>query len=526
MLIWDTVEVGRNDAANLVNAVYGSRLMTRQRAVRIAGIATVIGATLSSGVIETAREGIFAPRALQPEEAVAIYVSVYVVDTVMLYGFSAFGMPVSTTACLVFELLGASFAMSLWRNYTGVVQWGKAGTVVSAIVVSILLAGFASFLVQRIVRGVMGDRTADLKTMRLHGSWIGGGMATGLVFFLILKGAKHARGVSDLTDLIRQLDQWLKNAIWHTPGAHDAVAPTINMGMGITVLTLWLFFGLTILLLLRWYRERAARLIFPTLAVLGMIAMGVAFGQNDLANCASPGLATLTLIFNWDAGTEAATEIPIKWWLLLGCGGLLFLGMRTRNATRVTKAEVSMGSQADFVRLYAPQVFISIAERFTARRSRGLSLAPWPRRTEQGKRMHYDSLRASTIMCVAASVIALASSYKLPVSTTYVAFAAVVGSGIGDRIFQRGDAALKLARALWVVFSWFAAAAIAAGFAAAVCLIVHLMGIPGLAITVAANLTLRHVLKRRSDAQEERVRLATRERMHPEEFALEDEAAG
>ena len=43
--------------------------------------------------------------------ALSVYVAVYVVDTVLLYSYSAFGMPVSTTACLVFELLGASFAL-------------------------------------------------------------------------------------------------------------------------------------------------------------------------------------------------------------------------------------------------------------------------------------------------------------------------------------------------------------------------------------------------------------------------------
>ena len=39
MLIWDCIEVGRNDAANLVNAVFGARVMGRRVAVLIAGIA-------------------------------------------------------------------------------------------------------------------------------------------------------------------------------------------------------------------------------------------------------------------------------------------------------------------------------------------------------------------------------------------------------------------------------------------------------------------------------------------------------
>ena len=131
MLLWDTIEVGRNDAANLVNAVFGARVMGRRLAVMLAGVAVVAGAVLSSDVIDTARKGIFDPTKLDTlQAALAIYCSVYIVDTILLYGYSAFGMPVSTTACLVFELLGAAIAI----NFT-VVNWNKAGTV---------LAGFAS----------------------------------------------------------------------------------------------------------------------------------------------------------------------------------------------------------------------------------------------------------------------------------------------------------------------------------------------------------------------------------------------
>ena len=67
MLIWDCVEVGRNDAANLVNAVFGARVLKRRVAVIIAGIAVILGATFSSGVMETARKGIFDPTVDDPD---------------------------------------------------------------------------------------------------------------------------------------------------------------------------------------------------------------------------------------------------------------------------------------------------------------------------------------------------------------------------------------------------------------------------------------------------------------------------
>lgn len=534
MLIWDTVEVGRNDASNLVNSVYGARLMTRRTAVRIAGIATAFGALLAAGVIETARDGIFKPARIQPEEAAAIYVAVYVVDTVLLYGYSSFGMQVSTTACLVFELLGASYAISLVRGYTNVVQWGKAGIVIAAIVVSIFLAGFAAFIVQRLVRGIIRDRAEDVRTMQLHGAWIGGGMATGLVFFLILKGAKKVSAVAWTHSQIDAFNNWLGGGTWHDPKAFaDAAAASaagaqlapagLNLGMVISVFLIWIFFGMVITALTRRYRERAAQAVFPTLATLGMIAMAIAFGQNDLANCAAPGLATITLLLNWNQGTAEATKVPIPAYMLLVCGVLLFMGMRTKNATRVTKTAVRMGSQTDHVGLYAPLWCIAIAQRLVSHRPGDASLAPRQRFTERGKRLHFDPLRASVIMCISASVIALASSYKLPVSTTYVTMAAIVGSGIGDRVFEQGDAALKMARAIWIVCSWFLAAAIAAIFTGIVCLIIHWAGIIGLALTVGANLYLRRILRERGDAQTRRTREELMERRHPERYATEYE---
>lgn len=110
MLVWDCVEVGRNDAANIINAVFGSRILSRRTAIWLAGAAVVLGATAATPVMETARTGIFEPGMLTLKQAIVVYVTFYLVDTVLLYSYSAFGMPVSSTACLIFSLMGASSA--------------------------------------------------------------------------------------------------------------------------------------------------------------------------------------------------------------------------------------------------------------------------------------------------------------------------------------------------------------------------------------------------------------------------------
>jgi phosphate/sulfate permease len=494
MLAWDTIEVGRNDAANLVNAVFGARVLTRRTAVYVAGVAVVLGATASSPVIDTARKGIFDPTMLTIEMALAVYVAVYIVDTVLLYSYSAFGMPVSTTACLVFELLGASFALGGF----GVVNWSTAGKVMGAIVFSILITGITAFFIQRMVRGAIRDRTTNLTVLLAHGGWIGGAMLAGLTHFMLVKGMKQVGFV-----------KYLNKEFVETYG------PLV------TIVVLWAVYGAVIHALLVVFGRRTAKRLFPALAIIGMLAMAFAFGQNDLANCASPGLAALHLLWYRDEGVAAATEVPIAAWTLACCGILLAVGMTTRNAQRVTSAEVHTGSMAHQVRLWAPRWCIGLARFLLRFRGRRPVLAPLPEVTPAGKTMHYDVLRACVILAVSASVIATASGFGLPVSTTYVAFAAVIATGLADRILQRGDAELKLARTIWVVFSWFAAAVIAAVCAGVVCLLVHKAGVPGIAI--AANLTVRHLLKKRADAQEQRVREATRERRYPELYAEEDE---
>lgn len=501
MLIWNTVEVGRNDAANLVNAVFGARVLHRRPAVLIAGVAVVLGAVLSSDVMDTARKGIFDPTALDSlRTALSIYMAVYIVNTVLLYCYSAFGMPVSTTACLVFALLGA-----VWATGPSTLNWDKARVVLAGIICSIILSGFAAFLIQRAARGAIRDRATSLKTLLLHGGWVGGGLAAGLCYFLLLKGMKNVTWV-------KQFNTWLH---------HFNETLELGIGSAFVFLFMWGVFAILIHLMLVVFRKRAAKLLFPGLSVLGMIAMAFAFGQNDLANCASPGLATFTLINAQNL--EIGTEIPIAWWLLLLCGLLLFVGMTTKNAERVTKAEVAMGSMGDHVTLWAPRWCVRLATRVLLFRGRAPALAPRAGVTVTGKTMHYDTLRACVIMSVSASVIATASSLGLPVSTTYVAFAAVVATGMADRIFQRGDAELKLGRAIWVVTSWFLAALIAGLATAMVAMTIYHFAVPGMIVCLVVNLLVRHTFKKRADRHAKRVKEEAYERAHPEEFALERE---
>lgn len=483
LLVWDCIEVGRNDAANLVNAVFGARVMKRRNAVWLAGLAVVLGAVFSSEVMETARQGVFSPAMLDelgPEKsrwaAVAIYISVYLVDTVLLYTYSAFGMPVSTTATLVFSLVGASIGVSYSLD---IVSWGTVGEILVAIVVSIVLSGIAGFLAQRAFRGAIRDQAQDHRTVLLHGPWIAGIILTWLAWFMVMKGLKAV----PIVERIRELTFDVYSAHW-------------------VLLVLWGILTGLISLVLMILRERATSRLFHATAIIGMLCMAFAFGQNDLANCASPGLSALYIYQHPEESVGGATKIEIHHIWLFACGCLMVAGMTTKNAQRVTRAEVNTGSQFDQVALWAPEWCRSLARLAVRSQPEGLSLAPDPSTTETGKRIHYDTLRASVIMAVSASVIAFASSRGYPISTTYVAFAAVIATGWGDRVFDRGDADLKLGRAIWVVTSWFLAGFIAMGAAGVVAWVLYKWTWFGFALALATNLSLRYYFRKRADRHE------------------------
>jgi len=480
MLIWDCIEVGRNDAANLVNAVFGARVMRRRVAVAIAATAVVLGATYSSPVMETARKGIFNPTVLTVQMALAIYVSVYFVDTVLLYGFSGFGMPVSTTACLVFELVGASLFLAGYDN----VHWSKVGSVITAIIMSIVFSAIAAFLVMRVFRAAIRDRVKDRETIMLHGPWISGAIFTWLTWFMVFKGLKNVA----LIEAVKE----------HTFEEYGLIA---------VLIAIWGVYTLLVHLVLVATRQFGCKHLFSVTAVVGMICMAFAFGQNDLANAASPGLAGLTL---WNSGSGAddladiASKVPIPWWALMGCGVLMASGMFTTYAQRVTRAEVNTGSQFDHVALYAPRWCRWIARVVLRARPSTTSLAPEPSLDETGKKMHYDTLRASVITGVSASVIAVASGAGLPVSTTYVAFAAVLGSGLADRVFARGDADRKVGRAIWVISCWFIAPVIAIVATGCVATLVYRLSVAGLVVCILLNIAVGFLLRRRADAHEKK----------------------
>ncbi|MEC8637074.1 MAG: inorganic phosphate transporter, partial [Bacteroidota bacterium] len=80
---------------------------------------------------------------------------------------------------------------------------------------------------------------------------------------------------------------------------------------------------------------------------------------------------------------------------------------------------------------------------------------------KKGDMPAFDNVRASINLTVAAVLISIATSYKLPLSTTYVTFMVAMGTSLADRAWGSDSAAYRVAGVINVVGGWFLTAFIA-----------------------------------------------------------------
>ncbi len=107
-----------NDAVNFLNSAMGSKAAPFKRIIIVASIGVFLGAAMSNGMMDIARHGIFRPEHFSFYDLMCIFMAVIVTDVILLDIFNSLGMPTSTTVSMVFELLGATFVVSLIKMAT------------------------------------------------------------------------------------------------------------------------------------------------------------------------------------------------------------------------------------------------------------------------------------------------------------------------------------------------------------------------------------------------------------------------
>lgn len=449
-----------NDAVNFLNSAIGSKAASFKRVLIIASIGVFIGAAMSNGMMDIARHGIFRPEHFSFYDLICIFMAVMVTDIILLDVFNSLGMPTSTTVSMVFELLGATFVVALIKmtggsdlGFNDLLNTEKALSVILGIFLSVAIAFFFGTVVQFLSRMIFSfNYKSNLK-------WkigiFGGVCATAIVYFLLIKGLK------DLTFMTPEVKAWIDT---HT---------------GIIVTGCLIFFTLLMQLL------HALNVnVLKTIVLMGTFALAVAFAGNDLVNFIGVPLSGLSAYQDYAAngGGDAhgylmqslngPSNTPI--YFLIGAGLIMVVALATsKKAQNVSKTEIGLGSQQVGDEMFGSSRIARRLVRWS------LSVIAWIRRitpprvrawfnrrfntdeTIMDQGAAFDLIRGSVNLVLAGALIALGTSMKLPLSTTFVTFMVAMGTSLADRAWSRESAVFRITGVISVIGGWFLTAGVA-----------------------------------------------------------------
>ncbi|MDD2595794.1 MAG: inorganic phosphate transporter [Bacteroidales bacterium] len=458
-----------NDAVNFLNSALGAKAAPFKHIIVIAAIGVFLGAAMSNGMMDIARHGIFHPQYFYFTDLLSIFFAVMITDVILLDIFNSLGMPTSTTVSLVFELLGGTVALAIFKSismdgavpFAEMVNTEKAFSVILGIFVSVPLAFFFGALVQWISRLIF---TFNYKK---HLKWsialFGGVAATAIVYFMLIKGVK------DLSFMTSDNKLWIHE---HT-----------------TQIILICFLIFTAVSQLLHILKVS---VFKMIVLLGTFALATAFAGNDLVNFIGVPLAGYSSYLDYMANGQGIgadnflmgslngpAKTPIIF--LLAAGGVMVISLlKSKKAHNVVKTSLGLSSQEDGNEMFGSSPIARTIVQNSSKFSHFISKStPSCIKKWIGKRFDkedailaegasFDLVRASVNLVIASLLVALGTSLKLPLSTTYVTFMVAMGSSLADKAWSRESAVFRITGVVSVIGGWF----ITAGAAFICCFIV------------------------------------------------------
>ena len=443
-----------NDAVNFLNSALGSKVAPRRVILWVAAAGILVGTLTSSGMMEVARSGVFYPGQFSFQEIMMLFLGMMLGNVLLLDLYNTLGLPTSTTVSMVFGLLGAAVAAALFRiagdpgtslqDLSQFINTGKAMVIIAAILLSVALAFVAGTLFMYISRLIFSFRYAAV-FRRWGAVWCGISLA-GILYFALFKGLKSS----------------------------GLIPTSVSAYVGDHVLVTLLAFWAAASLLL--YIFQRMRLNIMRITILsGTFSLALAFAGNDLVNFIGVPLAGYDA---WriagEAGSETmmmgALEAPARAnFLLLGVSGLIMVLTLffSKKSQHVTETELSLASQHEGDERFGSTLISRSLVRATlvmntmwtglipARVQKAIDRRFEPLPAEERSSAPYDMVRAVVNLTAASILIAIATSYKLPLSTTYVVFMVAMGSSLADRSWGRESAVYRITGVMAVISGWF-----------------------------------------------------------------------
>jgi len=488
LAIADLVVGISNDAVNFLNSAIGSKAISFRTIMIVASVGVAVGAIFSSGMMEVARKGIFNPSEFMFNEIMIIFMAVMITDILLLDFFNSLGMPTSTTVSIVFELLGAAVAMALIKiganggDFSEVVNYintSKASQIIFGILLSVVVAFSIGAFVQWVSRLLLSYN------FQRKANWVGalfsGVALTAITYFIFMKGLKGTSYAKQSFDIIggSTMKDFLETQV-------------LTIVLISSVFWSLLSYGLIVI---------AKTNIYKLIIIVGTFALALAFAGNDLVNFIGVPVAAYNAFLEWSASGMLATEfpmdvlaskVPTNNWLLFGAGMVMVMTLWfSAKAKDVVKTSLDLSSQGETKERFQPNTlsrgFVRLAMGASKVSSFILPTA-WQHKIEQqfeqpvikltNNKVHelpaFDLVRAAVNLMVAAVLISIATSYKLPLSTTYVTFMVAMGTSLADRAWGAESAVYRVAGVLNVIGGWFFTAFSAFSAAALVAYLLNL----------------------------------------------------
>ena len=518
LAVGDLVVGVSNDAVNFLNSALGSKAISVRNIMILASLGVAVGAVFSSGMMEVARKGIFNPDMFFFSEIMIIFMAVMITDILLLDFFNTLGMPTSTTVSIVFELLGAAVAVSLIKIFaTGgdtsmlaeYINVAKATQIIGGILLSVFVAFSVGALVQYISRLMLSYNYE--KKANWVGSLFGGVALTSITYFILMKGIKGTAYAKQSFDILNG----------------STIANFMETQVVFIALTSFILLSIFSYVLISFLKINIYKIIIG----VGTFSLALAFAGNDLVNFIGVPIAAWQSYEAWSvSGIQAtefsmevlATKVPTPTILLFIAGMVMVVTLWiSSKAKKVTKTEIDLARQQDTKERFKPN-FISrglvrlsinlsnITSRLLPQSSKDIIESRFERpaiKLSSNKSIElpaFDMIRAAVNMMVAAILISIATSFKLPLSTTYVTFMVAMGTSLADRAWGSESAVYRVAGVLNVIGGWFFTAFIAFTGCGLIAFLINLGGPSAIAILLFLALIIlarNYISHRKETAQ-------------------------
>ena len=510
LAVYDLVVGITNDAANFLNSARGCNVARHSFIVAVAAVGVVLGSSFSGGMMEIARSGVFVPAAFSFHDLMLLFLAVMLTDVILLDLFNTFGLPTSTTVSLVFELLGAALAGAIFTMCHGgpevaqelgaYINSSKALTIISGIFISVGISFVCGCTIMWIARLLFSFQYR--KMYKYVGAVWCALSLTAITYFAVFKGLKSSTLVDKAT------------LVW--------------LNENILIATLCALGGWYLISALLQYVMRINTLKITVLA--GTCALAFAFAGNDLVNFIGVFMAAESSMHIASAHVAAGGDLatlkmgalaePVKAnvFYLIGAGLIMVLALvfskkaRTVSDTEVKLARSKGGGKERFGSCAPARAMV----RYTLIALRGINAitpAPIarfvsnrfkPLEMQEDETQAFDLIRASVNLTVSALLISLATSLKLPLSTTYVTFMVAMGTSLSDRAWGRDSAVYRITGVLTVIGGWLMTgllALTAAFITAMVMLYLGMWGV-GIMLAIAAFVLVKAAIFHRNKSKE------------------------